>query len=257
MDLLRFIFWEAMKILCLAFLGLLTAKAIGSLPGPVEGRKRAGPPKSKIALYAVALALVALGAWRVGYDIAAEAYTSASQDDLQRGEYLKAYNNARRAVELRPGQIRYWRALAMTKVYLHQFSSLLADEPAFRAVGGGALDEADAYRFTVCHFLLGDYSSVISSSRQLIAQNPAFAAPYVLLGLSYTAQKNYSAAERSFQKVLEQFPVNQAAVEGLAHTYFLEGDRVRARKMLDETAKFPFPPDAQKRFAALREMYGQ
>ena len=257
MDLLRFVFWEAMKILCLAFLGLLTAKAVGSLPGAANGSRRGGPPKLKVALYALVLALAVVGAWRVGYDVAAEAYNSASQDDLQRGEYLKAYSNALRAVELRPGQIRYWRALAMAKLYLRQFSSLLADEPAFRALSGGTLDEADAYRFTLCHFFMGDYTSVIASARQLIAQNPAFAAPYVLQGLSYTAEKNYPAAERSFLEVLGQFPVNQAAVEGLAHAYFLQGDRLRARKVLDETVKFPFPPDAQKRFVALRELYAQ
>ncbi len=257
MDLLRFVFWEAMKILCLAFLGLLAAKAVGNLPMAVEGSGRGGSSKLKITLYVAVLALAVLGAWRVGYDVAAEAYTSASQSNLQRGEYLKAYSNALSAVEIRPGQIRYWRALAMAKLYLRQFSSLLADEPAFRALSGGGLDEADAYRFTLCHFLMGEYQPVIASTEELIRQNPAYAAPYVLQGLSYTAMKNYPAAERSFLAVLEQFPVNQAAVEGLAHAYFLEGNRTRARQALSETVKFPFPPEARKRFDALRELYGQ
>ncbi len=246
-----------MKILCLAFLGLLAAKTVGSLPGQAARSERGGPLRLKIALYAVVLALVVLGAWRVGYDVAAEAYNSASQNNLQRGEPLKAYSNALRAVELRPGQIRYWRQLAMTKLYLRQFSSLLADTPAFRALNGGVLDEVDAYRFALCQFWLGDYTQVIASTRQLIAQNPAYAAPYVIQGLSYTAERNYPEAEKTFLAVLEQFPINQAAVEGLARAYFLAGDRLRARKVLEETLKFPFPPDAQKRFEALRELYDQ
>ncbi len=257
MDFLRFVFWEAMKILSLVFLGLLAAKSIAVLPGSAGETRRRVPLSLKIVLYAVVMALVVLGAWRVGYDVAAEAYLSASEHDVQRGDYLRAYNNTLRAVQLRPGNIRYWRALAMSKLYLRQFSSLLTDEPAFRALDGGTLDEVDAYRFALCYFWLGNYGQVIASTRQLIAQNPAYAAPYVIQGLSYTAQKNYPAAEKSFLAVLEQFPANQAAVEGLAQAYFLEGNRLGAQKVLNETVKYPFPPDAQKRFAALREMYGQ
>jgi tetratricopeptide (TPR) repeat protein len=254
---LRFIFWEAIKVLCLAFLGLLAAKAVGSLPAAVRTDTRGHPPGLKMVLYGAVVALIVLGAWRLGYDIAAEVYLSTSQNNLQRSELLKAYLNASEAVELRPGQLRYWRGLALTKLYLRQFSSLVADEPAFRALSPDGLDETDAYRFTLCHFFLGDYDQVIAATQQLVRANPAYAAPYVLQGLSYTAERNYPAAEESFVTVLRQYPVNQAAVEGLAHAYFLEGSRARAQQVLSETEKFPFPPEAQKRFEALKALYGQ
>jgi cytochrome c-type biogenesis protein CcmH/NrfG len=92
---------------------------------------------------------------------------------------------------------------------------------------------------------------------RLIRQNPAYAAPYVLQGLAYTAEKKYPEAQQSFLGVLQIFPNNQAAVEGLARAFYLGGDRQRARAVLDETAKFPFPPPARERFEALKGLYDQ
>jgi hypothetical protein len=53
------------------------------------------------------------------------------------------------------------------------------------------------------------------------------------------------------------FPSQQAAVEGLAHVHFLRGDTASALEVLDQTAKFPFSPEARKRFAALKALYAQ
>ena len=78
MDSLRFIFWEAMKALSLVFLAVLAAKGIGSLRADghaTESRRLA----RRLAwlrgvLYAMLLALAALGARGVGYDLAAQFY---------------------------------------------------------------------------------------------------------------------------------------------------------------------------------------
>ncbi|MGD0093658.1 MAG: hypothetical protein ABSE73_27425, partial [Planctomycetota bacterium] len=91
-----------MKTLSLAFLGLLTAKA-------VEGLRFEGPAGDsqllrwiRNALYGVALVLVILGARSLGFDAAAEVYASASGKNLERIQLDKAYSNALRAVEMRP-----------------------------------------------------------------------------------------------------------------------------------------------------------
>jgi tetratricopeptide (TPR) repeat protein len=246
---IRFVFWEAVKIVALAFLGLLASKAVASL-----SLRRVW---IKPALYALILGLAAGGAWYAGGDIAAEVYLWGCDSNLGRGELAKAYSNALRAVALRPGGLHYWRSLVESKMRLHQFESALDDEATLRALSGGNLDEVDEYQFTLCSYFLGQYDQVIAATLRLNRQNPSYAAPYVLQGLAYIAEKKYQEAEQSFLAVLQIFPSHQSAVEGLARAYFLAGDRQRALSTLDETAKYPFPPLARQRFEALKGLYGQ
>jgi tetratricopeptide (TPR) repeat protein len=257
MDEIRFIFWEAMKTLTLAFLALLSAKAIGRLraggaPDPVRRLAVA-----RGLLYFILLTLVAAGALGIGYDAAAELYFTASQSNLERSQVGKAYNNALSAVRLRPGVLRYWQTLAVTKLFQHQFSSLLEDQEALLSLGRGRLEESDALRCAWAHFFLGQYEQVIPVTQQLIRNNKYYAAPYVLQGNTFLALKKYHDAERSFLDLLQMFPSQEDAVDGLAHVYFLTGDTPRALAVLDETARHPFPPEAQKRFASLKALYAQ
>ena len=97
----------------------------------------------------------------------------------------------------------------------------------------------------------------MATTLRLIRQNPSYAAPYVLQGIAYTAGKRYAEAQQSFIAVLNIFPNNQAAVEGLARALYLAGDRQKALAVLDETAKVPFPLPARERFEALKGLYDQ
>ena len=195
----------------------------------------------KPVLYALILALAGLGAWNAGNDVAAEVYLWSCNSNLGRGDLVKAYSNALQAVSVRPNNLSYWRALIQTKMRLQQLQSVLDDEPAVRALSNGDLDEVDEYQFALCSYFLGQYDKVVATTLRLIRQNPSYAAPYVLQGLAYTAEKKYPEAQQSFLAVLQIFPNNQAAVEGLARAFYLAGDRQRALAVLDETAKFPFP----------------
>jgi len=254
---ISFIFWEAIKVLSLALLALLAAKAVASLPSWGTDGTIKRPWWVKGVLYSAILILVLLGAWNVGHDVAAESYLWASQDNMEHSQFVKAYTNALRAVRLRPGVVRYWRALVAAKVYLQQFESALDDLPALQAVNDGELDEKDSYRFAACYFFLVRYDKAISLTQQLIRDNRFYASPYVLQGMAYTALRKYSQAEQTFLAVLQMFPDHQAAVEGLAHAYFLAGNRARALAVLNETTKYHFSPEAKKRFEALKGLYGQ
>jgi tetratricopeptide (TPR) repeat protein len=232
-------------------------KAVASLR---SGQHQGGVPLpawTRGFSYALIAALCAWGAWIVGFDVAAEAYYWGGQNYLNGRQFAKAYADTLRAVQLRPGSLRYWQLLATIKTYAHQFESTLDDLPAFQKLSGGHLDEGDEYRFALCHYYLGHYDQVIQMTEHLIGQNREYAAPYILLGLSRMNTKNYAEAEATFLDVLQLYPNNGAAVEGLAQVYFLEGDRGRAVKVLDQTAKFSFPPEARKRFEALKGLYGQ
>jgi len=249
LELIRFIFWEAAKVLGLVFLGLLSAKAVAALT--VRNRWR------KVPLYALILGLAGLGAWYAGNDVAAQVYMWSCESDLDHGDLVKAYSNALHAVSLRPNNLSYWHSLMQVKIHLNQLQSALDDEPAVRALSNGNLDEEDEYQFALCRFFLGQYDKVLATTVRLIRQTPSYAAPYVLQGLAFTAEKKYHEAEQSCLAVLQIFPNNQAAVETLARAYYLGGDRRRALAVLDETIKFPFPPPVRQRFEALKGLYDQ
>lgn len=249
MEFIRFVFWEAVKIIALAFLCLVSAKAVSAL----AVRKAWIKP----ALYAVILALASIGAWYAGNDVTAEAYLWRCNRALARGDLANAYGNAIQAISVRPDSLSTWGALVQTKIRLQQFQSALDDEPAVRALSKGDMDEEDEYQFALCSHFLGQNDSVVATTLRLIRQNPSFAAPYVLQGLAYTAEKKFPEAQQSFLGVLQIFPSNEAAVEGLARAFYLGGDRRQALAVLDETAKFPFPPSGRQRFEALKGLYGQ
>jgi tetratricopeptide (TPR) repeat protein len=248
-EIIRFVFWEAVKGLALVFLGVVGSKAVAALKVRMLWVKP--------ALYTLILALAGLGAWEVGNDVAAEVYVWSCNSDLGRGDLVKAYSNALQAVTLRPNNLSYWAALIQTKIRMHQLQSVLDDETAVRALGNGELDEVDEYQFALCSYFLGEYDKVVATTLQLIRQNPSYAPPYVLQGLSYTAEKKYPEAQQTFLGVLQIFPANQAAVEGLARAYYLGGDRQRALAVLDDTVKFPFPSPTRDRFQALKGLYDQ
>jgi len=255
-DTFKFIFWEAMKGLSLALLGLLAAKAVASLGASGAG----GQNRLRVvrgALYAAILTLAALGAQAVGKDLAARFYFSAAQDDLARSDAPRAYTNALRAVELRPANLLYWRLLERSKFSQQQFASMLADRPVFDSLSGGRLEEEDALRFAFAHFFLAQYDQVVPLTRQIIAENRYYGEPYVLEGFAYSGKKNYAEAERCFLGVLQLFPSTEDAVRGLASAYFSTGQRARALAVLDETQKFPFSPAARQRFQDLKEMYSE
>ena len=257
MEQVRFIFWELLKILGLAFTSLLAVKAVASLKATEENSVANRLARAKPWLYAVVLALVVFGAWNLGYDIAAEVYYWASLSDAQNSRPAKSYLNSLQAVVLRPGIPRYWQALESAKLSLGQWASVVDDKPAMQRVVGRELDEVDSYRVAACLFFLGRYDEALRITERLVAQNAFYLPPYILQGHVLTAQRKFSQAQQAFQSALRVLPTDQVAVEGLAHAYFLEGKRQQALKVLEDTSKFPFSSEAQKRFEALKGLYGQ
>jgi len=254
MEMARFIFLTALKTLGLVFLGLLAAKAASGLRGEEQGK---GLTWLQRGVYALLLGLVVLSAYNLGNDVAAANYAWASQRSLAQFQYSKAYSNALRAVELRPGVIQYWETLADAKFAQHQFASLVADLPVLLALGGGRLNEGFGFRLASSYYFLAQYDKVIPLTEQMIQANRDYAAPYVLLGYAFVAQKKFPEAERTFLAVLQKFPDQQAAVEGLAHVYFLTGNKAGAQGVLTETANYSFSAEARQRFEALKALYAQ
>ena len=252
-----FIFWELLKILGLAVTCLLAVKAVASWKAAENNGLASKLGRAKPCLYAVILALGVFGAWNLGYDIAAEVYYWASLSDAQNSRLSKAYLNSLQAVVLRPAVPRYWRALEAAKFGLGQFASVVDDWSALRRLAGGELDEVDSCRVAASMFFLGRYDEALSITHRVISQNRFYLPPYALQGDILTAQRQYGKAQQTFQAALQILPTDQAAVEGLAHAYFLEGNRQQALEVLARTSKLPFSLEAKKRFEALKGLYGQ
>ena len=257
MEQVRFIFFELLKILGVAFTSLLAVKGVASLKAAEENTLANRLARAKPWLYAVILALVVFGAWNLGYDIAAEVYYWASLGDAQNSRPARGYLNSLQAVVLRPGVPRYWQSLESAKFSLGQWASVVDDRSALQRVVGQELDEVDSYRVAVCLFFLGRYDEALRITERLVAQNAFYLPPYILQGHVLTAQRKFGDAQQAFLSALRVLPTDQGAVEGLAHAYFLEGNRQQALKVLEDTSKFPFSIEAQKRFEALKGLYGQ
>jgi tetratricopeptide (TPR) repeat protein len=184
-------------------------------------------------------------------------YYWTSLSDAQHSRLSKAYLNSLQAVVLRPGVRRYWQALESAKFSLGQFASVVDDWPALQRLEDGDLDEVDSYRVAASLFFLGRYDESLSITERLISENRFYMPPYILQGDILTAQRKYGEAQQTFRAALQLLPTNQAAVEGLAHADFLEGNRQQALQVLEGTSKFPFSLEARKRFEALKGLYGQ
>jgi len=254
LELTKFIFITGLKVLVLLFLSLLAVKAVGGLRRTDAWSRRVVP--IQWGLYAVILTLAALGAMTIGYDVAAEVYVRAGNRELKAHNLGRAYINARRAVELRPASLRYWQVLSGIKFAQKQYVSVTDDAPALQSLADGDLSEADAYRLAVSHYLLGEYAQVHPLTQRLMRDNRFYAAPYVLEGYTFLAEGELNKSTHIFLEVLRMFPTQQSAVEGLAHAQYLGGNRSACLSVLDQTQKYQFPPEARRRFEALKEFYG-
>ncbi len=257
MERIQFIFWELTKVLALIFLGLVSVKAVGALR-PGDGSSGANwLAPVRYALYAAVLALVIGGADIAGYDLAAESYYWVSGSNLSKVQLDKAYSNALRAVELRPGILRYWQQLAQVKLRAHQYNSVIEDESKIKELSGGQLPEDDAVRLAASDLVLGHYNRVIGITANLLRTNSSYSVPYILRGQAYLSLKDYANAEKTFLQVLQLAPTLTPAVDGLAQAYYLSGDTSRCLAVLNATGKYPFSVDEQKHFENLKEFYGQ
>ena len=257
MEKVQFVFWELTKSLVLIFLGLVSVKAVGALK-PIDGSRAASwlvPLKG--AFYALILGLAVCGADIVGNDLSAETYYWVSATNLNHRQLDKAYSNALRSVNLRPGILRYWQRLAEIMLRARQYTSAIQDELSIKALNGGQLPEDDAVRFATSSLLLGRYHRVITLTAHLIRTNPSYAVPFILRGNAELSLRAYGDAEKTFLGSLKRDPTLTPAVEGLAQAYYLSGDHSRCMAVLNATTKFPFTPEERKRFQELRELYGQ
>ena len=271
MYVIEFIFWELIKVAGLAVAGLIGAKLVSGLGRPRPGQAPGKLPDSVVlrgAFYAILLVLVALGAGVLGENWAAAIYFWAGTNNLSHTQVEKACDNAQRAVNLRPKELEYWRLLERARIQKGErtreaearrelFASVVGDERVIRSLNGGNLPNEDAIRLAAAYYGLGQYDQVVMVTDQVIERDRYYAAPYILQGAAYMAEKKYEEAEKRFLAALQVLPTQVEAVNGLAQAYFLAGEKERALAVLEATRHYSFAPEARKHFDDLKAQYGR
>lgn len=256
-EIFRFTFWEGLKVVGLVLFSLLAVRTIAAMFPSTDQFPRGKASMVRVALHGLIVLLALAGAWGAGHNISAEVSWFESQKDMEHGDIKMAFLRALRAVQLRPGNILYWRQLEQVKQALGQADSQLADLPAFEQLHPAGMDENDQYAFAVAYFLAGKYEPALRMTSALIRGNSSFASPYILQAFVLMHQRDYTNAIGTLRLLLQSTPGNETAVTVLAHVYFLQGDRAAALATLDETLKVPFPVEARSHFEELKELYGQ
>lgn len=90
------------------------------------------------------------------------------------------------------------------------------------------------------------YDEAITAYQAILAQAPDLAPVHTNLGFVYMQKKDYAAAEAQYAKVLDLEPDNNDAMLALAGIYSAQGQKDKAKEMLDKaTAANPSDPKAQ------------
>lgn len=254
MQISHFIFVEGLKTFALVFVALLAVKIISAMRLGIPSRRAAW---LKRGLYFIVIVLGVVGASAIGNDVAAEFYYHAALQNADRGQLALEYLNALRAVRLRQGNLSYWQALDAAKVNARQFQSVLNDEPAVRRLSGGKLGDADEIRYATCRYFLGQYEQALQGAQLVVQRSPYYPVSYAIEGLSYTALRQYPAAEKAYLTLLGIVPTDVDAVRGLARAYYLAGNPARALSVLDATRHYSFSSAARKQFENLKALYAQ
>lgn len=252
---LRFFLVQGVGVLALIVLALVSVKGFLAFSG-------VRPGKSSLRWVrwfgvAVTLSLAVWGAYGIGRNVAAEVSFLSGLYRFRGEEREQAFENAVRAIQFQPGNIRYWKYLTSVKMSMHQFSSALEDRPVYLKLGRGSIEVEDRYRFASCHYFLEDYELAVADLKSLAKEYPYFPAAQMLLGVTYTAQKNYRQAEEVLLALLQRFPSHQIAVEGLARVLYLQNRNEHAVRLLEQTRKVPFSPAVRKHFDELILLYGK
>ncbi len=90
------------------------------------------------------------------------------------------------------------------------------------------------------------FDEAIAAYQAILAQSPNLPAVHMNLGFAYMQKKDYAAAEAEYAKVLDLEPDNNDAMLALAGIYSTQGQKDKAKEMLDKaTAANPTDPKAQ------------
>ncbi len=143
----------------------------------------------------------------------ADAHNNLGQRYQQRGEYEKAIEAYRKAIEMRPNFHTAYNNLAVCYGHLELYDQA---EAALRKCI--ALEPDDFYAMNNLAVMLietGRIEDGVRLAQQAVQIEPAYANGHVTLGSAYAMTRRFDEAEHEFREALRLEPDNQAAATNL------------------------------------------
>ncbi|HEU4928765.1 MAG TPA: tetratricopeptide repeat protein, partial [Candidatus Krumholzibacteria bacterium] len=144
----------------------------------------------------------------------ADAHNNLGQRYQQRGEYTKAIEAYRKAIEMRPNFYSAYNNLAVCYGKLKMYPE--AEQALRRCI---AIKPDDFYamnNLAVMFIETGRLEDGMRMAEQAVKIEPGYANAHVTLGSVYAMSRRYDDAEREFREALRIEPDNRAASENLS-----------------------------------------
>lgn len=144
----------------------------------------------------------------------ADAHNNLGQRYQQRGEYQKAIEAYRQAIEMRPNFYSAYNNLAVCYGKLKMYPEA---EAALRKCIALKPDDFYAMNNLAVMFIeTGRLQDGVRMAEQAVKIEPGYANAHVTLGSAYAMSRRFDEAEREFREALRIEPDNRAATENLS-----------------------------------------
>ncbi|MDH3197258.1 MAG: alkaline phosphatase family protein [Candidatus Krumholzibacteria bacterium] len=143
----------------------------------------------------------------------ADAHNNLGQRYKERGEYLKAIEEYRRAIALRPDFPAAYNNMGVCYGKLKRYDE--AEAAILKALELNPRDYFAMNNLAVMHIERGQLSKAIEVCRRAVAMEPGYVNGHVTLGGAYAMNRQFDLAEAAFRRALELDPQSAAATENL------------------------------------------
>jgi tetratricopeptide (TPR) repeat protein len=164
----------------------------------------------------------------------AAAHTALGIARLAEWDWAGAEDEFQLAIRLEPdrAQSHHWHALYLAAMGRHR-EALRESEQAVK------LDPSPGTQTGLGAILYfsGDWTRMIDQMRATTQQNPGFAPGYDWLGMAYVQEKRFDESIATYEKAVRLSGGLAEILAGLGHAYALAGQRMEARKVLEQLQK--------------------
>jgi len=143
----------------------------------------------------------------------ADAHNNLGQRYKERGEYLKAIEEYRKAVAMRPDFAAAYNNMGVCYGKLRRYDE--AEAAMRKAIDLKPDDYMAMNNLAVMYIETKRFSKAVDAARRAVAVEPGYVNGHITLGGAHAMNQEYDEAEAAFRRALELDPHNTAATENL------------------------------------------
>jgi tetratricopeptide (TPR) repeat protein len=180
----------------------------------------------------------------------------SGQQQRCQGQFERATDTFRRAIQADPDGAQYHFSLAVSLFYDHgqHVEAITEYKEAIRLA-----PEMNLARYNLGLLLtdIGEYSEAVATFRELLSRSPNFAAAYVGIGHTQLQMHQFDAALQSFQQAIAQYEDYFEAQLGICDVWLASGRNDEALRCLSQLVdRFPHHPLCYLRLGQLYSLIG-